>query len=163
MRREGRADRAPPQVGLESCSTRSRATPLYDFTYPWLRVLTDFLLPPTFPKCSELRSLERLNNASGNADTFEAVLAEEMHTMRESFEQKIASLKAQMERDTAAFSRERKEMRESYDKDAKAMKRQIELLQVSANTGLVTVRRAICSRNDALFACALTCARVVGR
>ena len=50
--------------------------------------------------------------------------------MRESFEQKIASLKAQMDRDTAAFSRERKEMRESYDKDAKAMKRQIELLQV---------------------------------
>ena len=47
---------------------------------------------------SELRSMDRLNNAVGNADTFEAVLAEEMHTMRESFEQKIASLKAQMER-----------------------------------------------------------------
>lgn len=85
--------------------------------------------------------------------------------MRESFEQKIASLKAQMERDTAAFSRERKEMRESYDKDAKAMKRQIELLQVgaSARAGLVPVRHALCSRNDALFACALTCAGVVGR
>jgi len=79
---------------------------------------------------SELRSLERLSNASGNADTFEAVLAEEMHTMRESFEQKIASIKAQMERENTAFSRERKEMRENFDKEAKAMKRQIEILQV---------------------------------
>jgi hypothetical protein len=47
---------------------------------------------------SELRSLERLNSASGNADSFEAVLAEEMHAMRESFEQKMLSLKAQIDR-----------------------------------------------------------------
>ena len=44
-------------------------------------------LPRALATCSELRSLERLNSASGNADTFEAVLAEEMHTMRDSFEQ----------------------------------------------------------------------------
>jgi len=70
------------------------------------------------PICSELRSLERLSNASGNADTFEAVLAEEMHTMRESFEQKIASIKAQMERElcfpfvphTGAMERQRSDL-----------------------------------------------------
>jgi len=70
------------------------------------------------PICSELRSLERLSNASGNADTFEAVLAEEMHTMRESFEQKIASIKAQMERElcspilphTSAMERQRSDL-----------------------------------------------------
>ena len=36
----------------------------------------------------------------GDPDSFEAVLAEEMETMRESFEQKLASLHQQLERES---------------------------------------------------------------
>mmetsp|Transcript_17602 Transcript_17602/g.42709 ORF Transcript_17602/g.42709 Transcript_17602/m.42709 type:complete len:613 (-) Transcript_17602:109-1947(-) len=79
---------------------------------------------------SEVRSMERLSKAGGEAESFEAVLAEEMMTMREAFEQKLQSVKDQMDRESLAFARERKELRDNFDKETKALKRRIEVFQI---------------------------------
>jgi len=84
---------------------------------------------------SDLRGLQGSSSSQGEADTFEAVLAEEMQIMRESFEQKIASLKAQMEREILAFAKERKEMKEHFDKENKNLRRRLDVLQMQGKQG----------------------------
>lgn len=82
---------------------------------------------------TRLQSHDRIEAAQGrDADTFEAVLAEEMEHMRQAYEQKLATLRTTIDREQLTFSRERKEGREAYEKEIRALRRRVEILTSKA-------------------------------